>query len=136
MAEAIKIQGLSEFSKDLRTLDSELPKALRLALNEAANVVVTYAQAHVPSRSGRARRSIRARSTRTAVRVAAGGKRAPYYPWLDFGGAVGKRKSVRRPFLKEGRYLWKGYGVKHEEVQRVLEEALLDVVRQAGFEVD
>jgi len=138
MAEAIRIDGLAEFSRNLRKLDSDLPKALRVALNDAANVVVDYARPRVPSRSGRAQRSIRARSTRTAARVTSGGARAPYFPWLDFGGRVGRHKSVRRAFLKEGRYLYAAYFAKRSsgEFQRVMTAALLDVVRQAGIEVD
>lgn len=138
MANAIKIDGLSQFSRNLKALDSELPKALRVALNEAADMVVGGARARVPKRSGRAAASIRAASTRTAVRVKAGGKRASYYPWLDFGGRVGRRRSVKRAFLKEGRYLYDTYFdlSGSGRLQQVLERSLLDVARQAGVEVD
>lgn len=135
--EAIRIAGLREFSRDLKRLDADLPKALRLALNEAAKLVVDDAQPKVPSRSGRARKSMRAASTRTAVRVRAGGKRAPYYPWLDFGGRVGRRQTVQRAVFKEGRYLYKSYfGLRGQGAfGEVLQDALLDVARQAGVEV-
>lgn len=137
MAEPIKIEGLAEFNRSLRKLDSDLPKALRLAMNQAADVVIGYAKPRVPRRSGRAVGSIRAASTRTAVRVAAGGRKAPYYPWLDFGGRIGKRKSVRRAFLKEGRYLYAGYFKARDsgQLQDVMTNALVDVARQAGLEV-
>lgn len=136
MANQIRIDGLAEFSRNLRKIDNDLPKALRIAMNEAAKVVVDYAQPQVPRRSGRAARSIRAKSTRTAVRISAGGARVPYYPWLDFGGKVGKAKSVKRPFYKEGRYIYVGLRVKREEFTTILERALLNVVRSAGVEVD
>lgn len=134
---AIKIDGLAQFSRNLKKLDSELPKALRIAMNEAADVVVSAARPKVPKRTGRAARSIRVASTRTAVRVRAGGSRAPHYPWLDFGGRVGRRRSVIRPFLREGRYLYDVYFDKRDsgELQRVLEKALLKVAEQAGIEV-
>jgi len=137
MAEAIRVDGLAEFSRNLRKLDADLPKALRVALNDAADVVVGAARVRVPKRSGRAAASIRARSTRTAVRVAGGGKRVPYYPWLDFGGRVGRRKAVKRAFLKEGRYIYAAYFDKTSSgaFQEVLTGALLDVARQAGIEV-
>ncbi len=136
MAEAIKIDGLAEFSRNLRKLHADLPKALRVALNEAADVVVTDAKRHVPTRTGRAQRSIKARSTRTAVRVTEGGTRAPYMPWLDFGGRVGRRRSVVRPFRKEGRYLYRSYFDNRGDFEEVLTRALLDVARQAGIEVE
>lgn len=137
MTEPIRVDGLAQFSRDLKRLDAELPKALRVALNDAADLVVGRARPRVPTRSGRAARSMRARSTRTKVRVSAGGARAAYYPWLDFGGRVGRRKSVVRPFLKEGRYLYKGYFelAGTGEFQETLTDALLDVARQAGIEV-
>lgn len=136
MADAIKIDGLAEFTRNIRKLDSDLGKAVRIALNEAADVVVGYARPRIPRRSGRAQASIKARSTGTAVRVQGGSRRVPYYPWLDFGGRVGRRRSVIRPFLKDGRYIYAAYFDHGDEFTEVLERALVDVARQAGIEVD
>lgn len=134
----IKIEGLNEFRRSLKKLDDDLPKALRLALNEAADLVVGEAKPRIPTRSGRARRSVRMASTRTAVRVRGGGKRAPYYPWLDFGGRVGPKRSIERAFIKEGRYLYDAYfDLKLSgEFQEVLSKALVKVAVQAGMEVE
>jgi hypothetical protein len=132
----IKIEGLTEFVRSLRKLDSDLPKALRVSFNTAADLVVDYARPRVPSRSGKARRSVKARSTREAVRVVGGSRTVPYYPWLDFGGTVGKGKSVRRPFIKEGRYIYAGYFARRAQVEEGMVEALLDVARQAGVDVE
>lgn len=135
VAEPIRIDGLAQFTRDLKKLDNDLPKAVRVALNEAVDLVVDYAQPRVPSRSGRARRSIRSKSTRTEARVSGGGKRVPYYGWLDFGGRTGRSRSVNRPFFKEGRYLWKGLVVKRDELSTRLEKVLVGVVERAGIEV-
>lgn len=136
MAEPIKIDGLAQFVRNLRKLDGELPKAVRVAMNAGAEVVVQYVQPRVPRRSGRAARSIRPQSTRTAVRVSAGGRRASYYPWLDFGGRVGPRKTTRRPFIPEGRYLYPAYEATRGELYSAMARALVDVVRGAGIELD
>ncbi|WP_240033199.1 HK97 gp10 family phage protein [Micromonospora globbae] len=136
VAEPIRITGLAEFSRNLRKLDNDLPKGLRLAMNEAAQVVVDYARPRIPRRSGRAAQSVRARSTRTAARVMGGGARVPYYPWLDFGGRVGPRRSVERPFKKEGRYIYAGFYAKRAEFEQILVDALVKVARDAGVEVD
>ena len=40
---SVRITGLAEFSRNLKKLDSDLPKALRVAMNDAANVVVDAA---------------------------------------------------------------------------------------------
>lgn len=138
MAEAIQIKGLREFVGNLRKLDADLPKVLRVAFNEAATSIVDEAVVHIPKRTGRAASTVRARSTPTAVRVTGGGNRAPYYPWLDFGGRVGKGKSVVRPFYSDGRYIYASYFAKTAsgEFQAALTRALLGAVERAGIEVD
>lgn len=137
-ADPISITGLRKFSRDLKKIDNDLPKTLRVALNEAADVVVSDARPRVPRRSGRAQRSIKARSTRTAVRVSGGGSRAPYYPWLDFGGRVGKARSIRRPFLKDGRFIYRAYfdAAVRDRFSTVLEKSLIKVAESAGVEVE
>lgn len=132
----INVEGLKEFNRSLKALDSDLPKALRLALNDAADVIVSEAKPKIPSRSGRAKGTVKARSTRTAARVVGGGNRAPYYPWLDFGGSVGKRHSVKRPFLTNGRYIYDAYFRNRDRFGDQLRDSLIDVARQAGLEVD
>lgn len=136
MEAAIKIEGLREFTKALKTLDGELPKMVRLALNEAAGVVVNYGRARIPRQSGRAAATIRPRSTRTAVRVVEGSNRAPYVPWLDFGGSVGRNRSVQRRFYSEGRYLYPALQDEKEAIRAALESALTRVVEAAGLDLD
>lgn len=138
MTDPIKIDGLAQFVRDLKKLDSDLPKAVRVANNAAADVVVSAARPFIPRRTGKAAKSLRAQSTRTEVRVTEGGPRAPHVPWLDFGGKVGRNHSVRRPFIKEGRYLYPAYRRKRDsgEFGEVMTKALLDVAASAGIEVD
>lgn len=136
--ELIRIDGLREFNRQLKTVDSKLPTATRLAANSAAQIVVDEAKPKVPigpGKGGHAKESLKAKSTRTAARVSAGGKKFPYYPWLDFGGSVGPGKGSKRPFLKEGRYIWAAYARRREDVQDRLVEALTEVAEQAGLEM-
>jgi hypothetical protein len=137
LTEAIRVDGLKEFSRALRRLDSNLPKALRLAGNEAAELVVSQARPKVPTgpgKGGHASSSVKAASTRTAARVQGGGTRYPYYPWLDFGGRVGRKRSVHRPFLKTGRFIWRAYADDKERIAAKLADALERVVIDAGLE--
>lgn len=136
MADTIKIDGLAVFVRNLRKLDAELPKTLRVGFNTAAQLVVDYAKPRYPRRTGRAAGTIRTASTRSAVRVSEGGKRAVYAPWLDFGGKVGRKRSVSRPFIKEGRYLYAGLSAEREKIMQAVTDALLDAARAAGIEVD
>lgn len=135
MTAEVKITGLREFQRNLKALDSDLPKALRVALNDAANIVVDDAKPRVKKASGRARGTVKARSTQKRARVVGGGNRAPYYPWLDFGGRVGRRKQTRRPVLDKGRYIYPAFFRQRDEFTDALNDALVDVAKQAGFEV-
>lgn len=136
MTDAIKVEGLAEFSRNLKALDRELPKALRVAFNGAADIVVKDARPRVPTKTGKAKASIKARSTQTAARVVAGSKAAPYYPWLDFGGRTGRKRSIHRPFLAKGRYIYNAYFTNQKRFADLVESSLLDAARQAGVEVD
>ena len=138
MAEPIRIDGLRAFSRSLRKVDRDLPKGLRVALNHAVDVVIDAAIPHIPRRTGRAQASVKAKSTRTTARVGAGSAKAPYYPWLDFGGRVGRNRSVKRPFFQDGRYLYPTYFrlQKTGEFEKALREALIGVAESAGVVVD
>lgn len=136
MVDAVRIEGLTEFRRGLKELSTDLPKALRLAFNDAADLVVQDARPRIPSRTGRAKGTVKARSTQTAARVVGGGSRAVYYPWLDFGGTL-PVTNVRRPFLKEGRYIYNAYfrAKRSGRFQESLEKNLVAVARSAGIEV-
>ena len=138
MTDAIKVDGLRQFQRDLKTLDQNLPKAVRLALNESVGMVVDSAKPKTPSDSGKARGSIKPSSTRMLARVSGGGNRAPYYPWLDFGGKVGKYRQVQRSFKKKGRYIYPAY-FKHRDsgdFQESMVAGLIEVAKSAGIEMD
>jgi hypothetical protein len=132
----IRIDGLAEFSRNLKKLDNDLPKMLRLSFNDALGIVVNYARPRVPTDTGAARQSIKTKSTRTMARVTAGGKRAPYYPWLDFGGKGPNNRPAKRPFYTDGRYLWHALIVKRDEFGAAMTRALIGVAEQAGVEVE
>lgn len=132
----ITVRGLKEFSKALRKLDAEAAKGIRLVNNEAAEIVVAKARPRIKRVTGRAAGSLKLRSTRTLVRISAGGPRAPYYPWLDWGGRTGIRRSVVRPFLKQGRYIYPALHESRAEVQSAMERGLTRIARQAGLDVD
>lgn len=131
----ITITGIREFQKALRSMDANLPKQLRLALNKASDLVITKARPLVPTRSGRAANSLKVRSSQREARIAAGGSRAPYYPWLDFGGKVGRKNSVDRKFFKEGRYIYPTLRKNRDEVVGIMQIAIADLARDAGLDV-
>lgn len=132
----IGVEGLAEFNRGLRKLDADAPKQLRIALNGAADLLVNKTVPQIPRRTGAAAKSLKAKSTRTSARVSVGGRRAPWYPWLDFGGRTGPKKSVERPFYSEGRYLYPTLRRVRPDIERALENGLVAVARGAGLDVD
>lgn len=133
--EPVRIDGLREIVRAIRAVDADLAKALRLGANKAAAIVVDAARAKMPSRTGRAKTSVRAKSTRTAARVTSGGKRAPYVPWLDYGGNVGRGNTAHRPFIADGRYVYPAFRANREQFEKIYRDELQDIVRRAGLEV-
>lgn len=132
----VEVQGLKEFRSALKKMDADLPKAVRIALNGATEVVTDYALTQIPRRTGAARASIKAKSTQTTARVSGGAKKAPYFPWLDFGGEGRKKgRPAARPFLKEGRYLWKALSVKRPEFLEALQAGIVAIAKDAGLEL-
>jgi hypothetical protein len=135
MADPIKVKGLAEFNRNLRKLSADLPKELRLVLNEGANVIVDWAKPKIPSDSGAARATLKAKSTRTEARVQGGSTRVPYYPWLDFGGKVGRNRSIARPFYSDGRYIYAGLAATRDDVLETLTDGVVRLVEGAGLDV-
>lgn len=136
MEAKISVKGLAEFNRGLRKLDSEAPKGLRIALNGVADSLVQKVRPQIPRKSGAAANSLKAKSTRTSARISMGGRTAPYMPWLDFGGRVGRDRSVHRKFFKEGRYLYPTLRRERPEIEKLLGQALTAVARNAGLDVD
>lgn len=131
----ITVQGLRPMIAALKEIDDGAPKEMRLALNGVANLLVDKTRPKFPYLTGKARNSVKASSTRTAARVRTGGPKAPHAPWLDFGGKVGIRKTVERPFIKSGRYLYPTLEEIQPQIQDALEKAIVKVATDAGLEV-
>lgn len=133
----IAVGSLAQLNRGLRAIDAGAPKELRLALNSAAQLLIDEVRPTVPSVTGAAGRSMVARSTRTSARVAVGGRKAPYFPWLDFGGqgrAAGRPSA--RDFLREGRYVYPGLRRIRARVEKQLHESISAVIRSAGLQED
>jgi hypothetical protein len=119
--------------KELRALDRKSTKAIKVAGDVAAAIVVAEARPRVPVVSGRARRTVKVASTTTVARVAGGSKAVPYYGWLDFGGRAGPGRRQSRPFIRSGRYIWAAFLDRLPDVERALESALVDAAQDAGL---
>lgn len=150
----IHVTNLIPLQRALKELDGESQKKLKVVLDDVSRTVAQGAARRVPTKTGRARASLRAQSSQREARVVGGSKKVPYYGWLDFGGTTGKGRvsagvakkraggssggtagSVKRPWVPGGRYMYPAYAANKESIQRALEKSLQDLVREAGLEV-
>lgn len=129
----VEITGLREFQAALKKMDRDLPRQLAKQFKSIAGKVAGQARGTVPHRSGDAAGSIKASGTQKGAFVTGGGARVPYYPWLDFGGAVGRRKSVKRDFLPGGRYIYPAAHDLSGETFDAAQDAIRDAAKGAGF---
>jgi hypothetical protein len=130
--DVVQVAGLAEFRRGLRDMDRAAPRALRLAGNEAAALVVDTAGPMMPRKSGRAQESVKARSSQSVTRVVSGGARAPYVPWLDYGGNVGVNDTARRAFMPDGRYVYPAFRRVRPQFETVLMTALQRIAAESG----
>lgn len=132
----VVVSGLSDLGKALKALEDGAQKELGLALKGIAEGVVADVRSRVPHRSGRAAGSYKARGSARGASIAFGGAHAAYVPWLDFGGRVGKKKSVKRPVIKGGRYLYPAIGDNMEDVEQLVADAIDDITTRYGLKVE
>lgn len=130
----IRITGLRDLQAAMKALDGESQKLLRTTLNEVAETVAAGARRRVPVRTGRARASVKASSSQREARVKGGGAKAAYYPWLEFGGKVGRKHSVRRPFVNGGRYIYPTYAANQDGITAGLDAAVGKLIDQVGLD--
>lgn len=129
----VVVTGLRDLNKGLKELDSEAADAMRKAMKDIAEGVASDVRARVPRRSGKAAASYRPRGGVKGASIAFGGAKAPYAPWLDFGGAVGRRKSIRRPVVKGGRYLYPAIDDNMSDLEDKVADAIDSITRRYGF---
>lgn len=132
----IQIDGLTSLQGSLRDVGKKAPKEIKAFTTEVADLILVKGRALVPSRTGKARRSWRAVGSAKGATVEYGGQGASYMPWLDFGGKVGRKKSVVRPYLRGGRYLYPTIAKYKPQTQKIADEAMADIARSAGLKVD
>lgn len=112
----VYVSNLGEVRKYLRKIHPDLVPVLREDLKAAIiqNTLPAIIR-RIPTKSNKARFTVRARAGGNTLYVMAGGKgsAAPYYGWLDFGGTLknrgpGRNQTISRPIIKKGRYVYPG----------------------------
>ncbi len=144
----VVVTGLRETNNAIKRMEDGASKLLRDAMKRVALIVVEDARKHVPRRKGKAQASIRPRGGVKGVGIAMGGASAPYMPWLDFGGTVGKGHRPGRPMsgsvyrtwlgrpAGKGRYLYPAIEENIDEVQEAFVSELNGLLSQYGMTVE
>lgn len=135
-SDVVYLTGLKEVRKFLRDFAPDLVPVLRDELKIAADTtVVSNIKGRVPSRSGIAAGSVRAVSGGNTIYVKAGGAKARYFGWLDFGGHLrptGRRFNNQfRPVIKSGRYIYPGIKAGKLRLAMGAKKAVDTVARRA-----
>ena len=138
----VEVRGIRELASAFKQVDAALAGELKSRFLAVAQHVVDIARGKVPSRSGRAAASIKARGRASGASIAFGGTAAPYYPWLDFGGSVGRGHkpgvawsgAIKRDWNVPGRYVYPAISEARPDTERAVELAVKEAAEGAGFE--
>jgi hypothetical protein len=130
----VEVKGIRQLVKALNDVSDDAKNEVKGAMRRIAERVTDKVKAKVPKRTGRAAASYKPRASTRGASIAFGGTKAPYAPWLDFGGKVGRNNSASRPFIRKGRYLYPTIADEGPAIQDELEDALDELARRAGFE--
>lgn len=144
MADGVKVQvkGLAELRRAFKQIEGNEKGEFKAAFLPIAQHVAGVVQQRMPHVTGTAQASVKGAATDYGAKLQAGGGRAPYYHFLDFGGSTGKGHrpgvsnsgSVKRPFIRDGRYLYPGAEEAQGEVAEAAGDAIIRLAKRAGFE--
>lgn len=129
----VQVQGLGQLRSALRKVQADLPKELNVEFGRIAEQVAARVRPLVPHRSGKAAASVQGKS---GGKIAFGGRQAEYYPWLDFGGRVGRGRSVIRPIVSGGRYVYPTIADSRDLIEGETEKAIERVLKHAELSKD
>lgn len=130
----VEVRGIKELSGAFKRMDAELPRILKAKFLGVAENVAGGIRERVPRVSGRAASSVKARGSARGASIAFGGSKAEYFPWLNFGGRVGRNRSIVRDRVTPDRYVYTEIIAKKEETEAAVDDAIKVVARSAGFE--
>lgn len=122
MGKSVELVGaaqMSELRTALRQVSTDVEDVVASELERIAQGVAADARARVPRRSGAAQASYRARGTAVTF-----GDGVPYVPWLEFGGRVGRKKSVARPFIRAGRYAYPAINENLKDIEAQIDDLI------------
>lgn len=131
----IEIRGIRELSAGFHQLEGNIPRAMKTRMRSEGQRIADRAAGGLPHVTGRAAGSIKPVASAQGVGISFGGASAPYEPWLDFGGSVGRGGATKLPFVQGGRYVYPAISAEGAGLEKAGEDAVADAAKGAGFEV-
>lgn len=118
----VKARGLDGFMHEMEVAEERLTEGVRDLMGDLSKEAASDARdnARRGKKSGDAMNSIRAMGP-----VVRAGDDIPYYGFADFGGRVGKDRSIVRTYIKGGRWLFpavRDLGV-YRKAERMVDDA-------------
>jgi hypothetical protein len=133
----VEIDGLPQVRAALAALATRADAQLDTTGDDVADVVAARTRVIFPigpAARGHARSSIGVEHRPgMAATVTEGSARYPYAAWIDFGGRVGRRHSVRRVWIRGGRYLFRMYHLIKPTIEPRMHEGLRAACRESGW---
>jgi hypothetical protein len=137
----VHIDGLREVRQAFNDLPKELKRELPRELKKVAEIVAGDAAGRVPSKSGTAADSIKARSTGDSASVVGGKNSVPYYSWLDFGTRDPRFGNPRSagPWKgsgtgpAKGRFIYPAIADNYDRIVDATWDAVEDAQRKVGL---
>jgi hypothetical protein len=136
----VEVKGVRELQTALKRVDSDLPREMKAGFLRVAERLVKYIEPKVPRMTGAAASSVQARATQLGAGIRGGGNAAPWYPWLDFGGSVGRGHrpgqgggAIRRPIIKSGRYIYPTVAQHEPDIREEVERFMDKLESTAGL---
>lgn len=123
----ISAAQLAELTAALRDLDDDIGDLAMSLLEDISRDIATEVRSRVPYRTGRARQSYQVHGHS----IVFGGEQAPYAPWLEFGGKVGRKDSVKRPYTRKGRYLYPTIAENLDDIEKRVDDLISQIT--GGF---
>lgn len=135
MDEAIRVTGLKELARELKRLNSDWPKELRLAAKQAAAIVATDARRRATSAGGvlgKSAPSIKPGGTQRGAYVKIGGTSWPYALGAEFGSVRFRQFKPWRGSGEDAGYaLYPAIRAKNAQVVDKFGDMLADLTRRA-----
>lgn len=133
--EVVRVEGLADLQRELRRLDSKLPRELRLANLKAAEVVATAARSKASSLGSVAAKtapSIKAAAEQRRSKVTLGGPKYPFAMGAEFGSIeYAQFKPWTGSDSSSGYFFYPAIRGTREEFMATYERALDQLMRAA-----